>query len=434
MRSLFLKDDQAGLLNIKDKVLYVLMGLFFITFFPAHMIVVNNIAVILLSVYCFFIYNSFREKFNLLRKRPEVAAMALFYILHIVSSFLSNDQAEGFSWVVIRMPLFVFPVSVGLVFIKQALKERILYAYAIITSITMLVCIMWSAYSSITFNDPTMMYNDYLTVRLDKQSVYIALLVNVAVYSLGYLIAIKSSFVRKRGWVYACFFVLLMANFLLASRIAIAMLYGSVLLVAVWQAFKKRKYMQLGIIAVSLAVAWMVFVNFFPKTVNRFKELKFTSYNYTDMGMEAHFNMDTSDYQWNGANIRLAVWSCGWEVIKKYPVFGAQLGDKVAELMKVYKEKHFEFAYASRRNMHNNYLDIWACFGTAGFLLFLYGFLFEPFRKSIRTKDYFGLLVMAGFMLSFISETYFDRSMGNMTFAFFIAFIVSYRAPERTIA
>jgi O-antigen ligase len=32
-------------------------------------------------------------------------------------------------------------------------------------------------------------------------------------------------------------------------------------------------------------------------------------------------------------------------------------------------------------------------------------------------------------MLAFISETYFDRSMGNMIFGFFIAFIVSYRKP-----
>jgi O-antigen ligase len=37
-------------------------------------------------------------------------------------------------------------------------------------------------------------------------------------------------------------------------------------------------------------------------------------------------------------------------------------------------------------------------------------------------------------MLSFIPETYFDRSMGNTTFAFFIAFIVSYRKPVAKVA
>ena len=430
MRSLFLLDDQAGLLTVKDKILYALTGIFLISFFPDHMIVVNNVALILLSTYCFFIYNSFREKFNLLRKRKEVTAMLLFYLLHIVSSLLSTDVSEGFSWVVIRMPLFVFPVSLGLVFIKQALKERILYAYGIITTVTMLVCMLWMGYKSIKLNDASLLYNDNLTDILDKQSVYMALLVTVAVFSFGYLISIGSAFVRTRLWVYACFLVLLIANFLLASRISITVLYGSILLVAVWQAIQKKKLLQLGIIAVSIAAVWIILVSFFPKTVNRFRELGYTNFDYTYKGAESHFNRDVTSDQWNGANIRLAVWSCGWEVISQHPVFGVQLGDKVAELMKVYKARHFDFAYESRRNMHNNYLDIWAAFGLVGLLIFLYGFLVEPVRQSIKTKDIIGLFIIAAFMLAFVTETWFDRSMGNFMFGFFIAFIVSYRKPE----
>jgi O-antigen ligase len=430
MRSLFLLDDQAGLLTVKDKILYALVGIFLISFFPDHMIVVNNVVLILLCTYCFFIYNSFREKFNLLRKRKEVAAMVLFYLLHIVSSLLSNDVQEGFSWVLIRMPLFVFPVSLGLVFVKQALKERILYAFSIITTVTMLVCILWEGYQSIKLNDASLLYNDNLTDLLDKQSVYMALLVNVAVFSLGYLLSIGSALLRKKWWVYACFFVLLIANFLLASRISITVLYGSILLVAVWQAIKKRKLLQLGIIAVSIGAVWVVLVSFFPKTVNRFRELGYTSFDYTYKGAESHFNSEVTGDQWNGANIRLAVWSCGWEVIRKHPVFGVQLGDKVAELMKVYKARRFHFAYDSRRNMHNNYLDVWAAFGLVGLLIFLYGFLVEPVRQSIKTKDILGVFIIAAFMLAFVTETWFDRSMGNFMFGFFIAFIVSYRKPE----
>ena len=427
MRSLFLMDDQAGLLTVKDKILYVLAGIFLITFYPAHIPSVNVTALVLLSVYCFFVYNSFREKFQLIRRRPEAIAMALFYVLHIVSAFLSKNQEEGFSWAVVRMPLFVFPVSLGLVFIKQALKERILFSYAVITTITMLLCIIYAGYQSISLQDASLLYNDNLTYLIDKQSVYIALLVNLAVFSFGYLIRIKSELVSKKGWIYACFFVLLIGNFLMASRIAITTLYGSIILVAVWRAIQKKKGLQLGIIAASIVVAWIVLVSFFPKTVNRFRELSYTGFDYSHKGVESHFNMDVTPEQWNGANIRLAVWSCGWEVVKRHPVAGVHLGDKVDGLMEVYKEKHFDFAYNSRRNMHNNYLDVLAAFGITGFLLFLYGFLFEPIRQCIRARDIFGLFVIAAFMLSFITETWFDRSMGNMMFSFFIAFIISYR-------
>lgn len=430
MRSLLLMDDKAGLLTIKDKILYILVIIFLVTFYPPRIPVLNVVAVVLLSLYCFFVYNSFGEKISLLRRRKEVAAMAIFYLLHIVSSFFSKDQAEGFSWVVIRMPLFVFPVSLGLVYIKQTLKERIIYAYAVITTFVMLACLIYAIIMSVSLNDTSLLYNDNLTYLIDKQSIYIALLVNLAVLSFGYLVNIKSTLIKKNGFFYVCLFILLVSNFLLASRIAIITLYGSILLVALWFAVQKKKFKQLGILVAGILIAWLSLVNFFPKTVNRFRELGYTSYEFTHQGQESHFNMQLTEDQWNGANIRLAVWSCGWELVKQHPVFGVQLGDKVGSLMDVYAAKHFDFAYNSRRNMHNNYLDILVSFGVAGFLLFVWGFLIEPLRQCISNKDYFGLLVIAAFMLSFIPETYFDRSMGNMVFAFFISFIVSYRKPE----
>jgi O-antigen ligase len=429
MRSLFLMDDQAGLLTVKDKILYILVVIFIITFYPDHNEVVNNVAVGLIALYSFF-YNSFSEKLYLLRRRKEIVAMVLFYLLHIVSALVSKDVAEGFSWVVIRLPLMAFPVTLGLMYIKQALRERIIFAYAVITTLTLLVCIVWATIQSILSNDASLLYNDNLTVLLEKQSIYIALLVNLAVFGFGYLIGINSPVITKKGLVYVCFFILLVANFLLASRIAIIILYGSIILVAAWRALQKKKLLQLGLVVVGIAAAWLLLVNIFPKTLNRFRELGYTSYDFTHQGVESHFNRDevTSD-QWNGANIRLAVWSCGWELVKQHPVLGVQLGDKVDRLMDVYAARHFDFAYNSRRNMHNNYLDVLVTFGIVGLLLFLWGFLFEPLRHCIRNKDFFGIFVIGAFMLSFVPETYFDRSMGNMIFAFFIAFIVSYREP-----
>ncbi|WP_205509336.1 O-antigen ligase family protein [Longitalea arenae] len=429
MRSLFLMDNAAGLLTIKDKILYILVVIFLLTFYPGHMPAVNNVALGLLSVYCFFFYSTFREKYYLLRKRKEVVAMTLFYLLHIVSAYFSKDQAEGFSWVVVRMPLFVFPVSLGLVYIKQALKERIIWVFSVITAFTLLICTVWSVYHTISRQDLTLLYNDNLTILTDKQSIYIALLVNLAVFGFGYLLAIRSKLITNKWLVYGCLFILLVANFLLASRIAIITLYGSIICTAIWYAVQQKKFKLLAMVVAGVAVTGILLVSIFPKTLNRFRELKYTNYEYTHKGVESHFDMVITPDQWNGANIRLAVWSCGWELVKQHPWLGVQLGDKLHRLVDVYAAKHFDFAYESRRNMHNNYLDILVTFGITGFLLFLWGFLIEPLRHCIHRKDFFGILVIAAFMLSFIPENYFDRSMGNMMFAFFIAFIVSYREP-----
>jgi O-antigen ligase len=429
MRSLFLIDDQAGLLTIKDKILYILVVIFLLTFYPSHIPSINVIALVLLAAYCFFFYNSFPSKLDLLRRRKEVAAMAIFYLLHIISALFSKNQAEGFSWAVMRMPLLVFPISIGLVYIKQELKERIMWAYAIITTAVLLICTMWSAYQTISLHDVTLLYNDNLTFLIEKQSVYMALFANVAVYCFGYLLAVRSRVITNKALVYGCLFILLVTNFLLASRICIVILYGSIICVAVWYTIQKKKLKLLGYVVAGMVAAALLLINLFPKTLGRFRELGNTHYDYSSKGAERHFNMDIAADQWNGANIRLALWSCGWELVKEHPVFGVQLGDKVDRLVEVYGARHFYIAYNSRRNVHNNYLDILATFGIVGFLFFFWGFLFEPLRHCIRNKDFFGIFVIGAFMLSFIPETYFDRSMGNIMFAFFVAFIVSYRKP-----
>src|SRR4051812_4430011 len=101
MRFLFLMDSKAGLLTIKDKILYTLIVIFFITFYLPYWPAINNSVIGGIALFSFF-YNSFREKFDLLAKRKELILMIAFYLLHIISSFLSQNQHEGFSWTIMR--------------------------------------------------------------------------------------------------------------------------------------------------------------------------------------------------------------------------------------------------------------------------------------------------------------------------------------------
>jgi O-antigen ligase len=428
MKALFLKDEQAGLLTIKDKILYVLVALFLVTFYLPHIPSVNNVVIGLMALFSFF-YNSFREKYALLRQRKEIPLMVLFYIWHIVSALVSENVAEGFSWVVLRMPLLVFPVIIGLLYIKQALKERLLLLYAMITTLTMVVCTIWSVIQTFITRDVTMLYNDNLTWLTDKQSVYIALMVNLAVFCLGYLLHIRSAVITNKAIIYIALGVLIIDNFLLASRISIAMLYTTVFGYAIIHVVQKKKWLTFAGFLAGVGLLLLVLVNYFPKTVSRFQELVYTDYNFENQAAERHFDMDLTRDQWNGANIRLAVWDCALEVAKEHPVLGVQLGDKVPVMMQTYAEKKFDLAYNTRRNIHNNYLDILVAFGAAGLLLFLVGFLGIPIFKSLQTKDYLGVMIIVAFMMSFIPETYFDRSMGNMIFSFFVSLIVAYRKP-----
>jgi O-antigen ligase len=221
--------------------------------------------------------------------------------------------------------------------------------------------------------------------------------------------------------------LLLLFHFMLASRISIFLLYTGLLVFAGAYLVRHRKVGLAVWLIIALVVGLGLCVKLLPKTVNRFRELEYPSYTYTSEAQEAHYNGKLTADQWNGANIRLAIWKCGWEVTRKHWLTGVQLGDKQDSLMAKYKEKGFMFAWERKRNMHNNYLDICCSFGVVGIALFLLGYVVIPLWKAARTRDYLGLALLLAMLVSMVVESYFDRSLGCLVMGFFFSFIASYK-------
>ena len=426
MKSMFLSEDNENNLTAKEKVLYALTAFFFITLYLPSMPVINNVFIGLIFIYSFF-FNTIREKLDLLKQRKEVIAMIIFYLIHVISFFFSVNKVEAGRMLGMRVPLFMFPVAIGLIYIREPLKERILLIYAGTTTLAAFICLFfaWLAYNHT--GNSGLLYNDSLTMPIGKQSIYFALMVDLALFSYVYLLEKKSLVIRFRWLMYLAMIFLVIMNFMLASRIAIIDLYLSLLVLAVFYMIKKRKLLEGMTLVMGLLVGSFLLVKFLPKTLNRFKEFTYTDYQFNNHGIESHYNMELTKDQWNGINIRLAVWSCGWELAKQNPFLGAGLGDKKDKMMGIYKKRKFDFAYKSERNMHNNYLDVLCTFGIVGSVIFLLGFFIFPVVSSFRVKDLLGMAVVVAFAFSLSSETYLDRSLGCVLTAFFLNFIAGYK-------
>ncbi len=83
--------------------------------------------------------------------------------------------------------------------------------------------------------------------------------------------------------------------------------------------------------------------------------------------------------------------------------------------------------------MHNTYLDVLSSFGVIGLIIFLFGFIILPLRACFIYKDLFGALIIAGFSVSLITETYIDRTIGCVLLAFFISFVTSWKKKTETL-
>jgi O-antigen ligase len=426
MRSILLLDPEAKIFSIKEKALYFLFAAFFISLVLPDMPVVNNAVIGGIVVLSLF-YNSFPEKARLLRERKEILGMILFYLLHLISAFFSANRPEAITMLVMRAPLLIFPLSVGLLYIREGMKERILLCFSIIITLTSAACMAYAIHRYRLSNDSGDLYDDSLTFLIHMQSIYFALIVNLALFSFIYLLQKRSFAIEYIGLAYLSIAFLLVFHFMLASRIAILILYTVFLVAGIIAIIRKRKYLEGGALILGVVIGVIILVKLFPKTMNRFDELNYPGYRFNNHAVESHYNMDLTADQWNGANIRLAVWKCAWQLGRENWLVGAQLGDKQDRLTDVYRSKQFDFAVETHRNMHNNYLDVFCTFGIIGFLLFMVSYWVIPFRKAARARDLLSMLILATFAISMITETYMDRSIGCLLLGFFLPLISAWR-------
>ncbi|HET9825142.1 MAG TPA: O-antigen ligase family protein [Chitinophagaceae bacterium] len=412
----------------KEKILFALILLFLTTLFLPWLKLVNIFAAIAVALFAFF-FSSWKQKWQLLKERKHLQWMILFIMMVAISVLLSSNFHKGLRYLDPRLPLAYFPVSVGLLYLRKEFKEGILLGFACLTTAVMLVCLCWGLYRSGFLKHPEFLYNDSLTEILKQQSIYVSLLVNFSIYIFTYHIIYKKN--AYKAWMIPAVLFLFAMSYLLASRNLMLVLYLVTFGFAFYCMFRKKKFLEGAAVIMGLVIGVFLIFKFFPKTLNRFKELTYTKFDYGSMGQESHYNMDVTKDQWNGVNFRRAVWQCGWELFLSHPVKGVNIGDKSDALMEKYRQKNFQFALQTKRNVHNNYLDILYSMGIIGLVLFLVAWIILPLVYANRYSDWLSVLMILTFASAWITEIYFDRSLGGMLTGFFIPFLLTDKREDK---
>ncbi|MEW6108512.1 MAG: O-antigen ligase family protein [Nitrospirota bacterium] len=406
----------------QEKTLFTLIVLFFVTLFFSKLRIPNIIITGGIVVYCFTL-TTIREKIELSKQRRSIQAMLFFFLLVLLSMTLSDNVDKGLTYLVLRLPLLVFPISLGLINMRKDFKERLLLYYACITTLICILCLGSGVYNYLTSHRNDSIYNDNLTLVIKQQSVYIALLVNFAIYILLYFIL----FIRTahKGWMAAAALFLFGISYLLGSRINLAILLLMATGMLSYYILHQRMLLGgLALLSVLVIGAYLIF-QFQPQMLNRFKELAYSDYDYQNKGKESHYNMELTPDQWNGANFRLAAWKCGWELFKENPIVGVDLGDKKDRLIEKYQQKNFYFAIETEKNVHNNYLDILYSMGIIGLVAFLLAWLVFPLISAVQNRDGLAAIMLLTLACAWITEIYLDRSFGGIIAGFFVPFLIA---------
>lgn len=413
-----------SIVNNKESALSILILLFLLTFFLPFFMALKVILMGLLCVYILF-YNSFSEKLSLFLRRRHTWLMSGFTIMLLVSLLLSDNTTSGLRFLQLRLPLIIFPLTIGLVYLPARRRNHILLGIAAMITISCAASLGYAIYRATVEQNSAWLYNDALSLFIGQQSVYTSVFVNISIYVFAFFLFFSNDYSKYRSLMVPALVLLLITSYLLASRSMMIFLYASALFFFLFYMIKKKKYAQGLALFSGFAVAILLVYKFFPSTFNRFRELAYTQFNYTSKGTESHYAGELNAAQWNGANFRLAAWQCGWQLFKEHPLAGTGLGDKEDALNKVYADRGFQFAIDTKKNVHNNYLDILLSLGVAGLLLFLAGWIILPFLTLLRQRDGLGIIILLTFVFAMITEVYFDRSLGGLVFGFFIPFLLT---------
>ena len=371
------------------------------------------------------LYNAPAEKWVLLKERKYIWFMLAFAIIMLLSTIFSDNRADGFRAIQLRLPLFLFPISLGLIHITKVQRNKVLLGCSLIVTFSCLVSLVYAISRYAATSNTAWLYNDALSYFIGQQSIYTALLVNISIYVFAWHLFFTSATRVQKTWLATAIAFLFIISYLLASRNMMLILYTTTVIFTFYIILTKKKYREGLALLVGMIIAGTLILKFFPQTVNRFRELAFTQFNFQSQAKESHYADELTPEQWNGANFRLAAWQCGWELFKEHPVIGVGLGDKKDELLKIYEEKQFHFAIKTNKNVHNNYLDILFSMGVAALLLFLTGWIFLPAFAAIYNRDMLALLILITFTLAMVTENYFDRSIGAILFGFYICFMLT---------
>ncbi|MDE3250464.1 MAG: O-antigen ligase family protein [Bacteroidota bacterium] len=418
---------QTGL-SQREKWLYYLLLFFFMALFVPGITWLYNAAMWLIFLYSFR-FSTVAEKWAALRSRKGLQWLLLFFTINLISGFFSHNRQESLSWIGIRISLLVFPFALGTIQIRPAFFLFIIRSFsgviASVAGITLLIALGRALLSQ----DPSLLYNDNLTSIYELQSVYFALLVNLALIGYAWLWAQRRLVVNSVT--ITAILVLFVVQCLLASRISLIFLGLAVIGFGAYWAYTNQQWKRVFLVFALLAASVVVFFFFFPKTLNRFRELGYAHFNYHSTARESHFNSELTAAQWNGANIRLAIWESSAPVIKRHWLFGVGIGDKMDSLLSRYKTVGFDFGIRTRRNMHNTYLDLLFTMGTIGLFVFLLAFAIHPLSQAWRYRDGWIAAVTICFLFAMFPETYPDRTIGNTYLSFFAALIVARTAAYK---
>lgn len=418
----FFKFSEEENQNTIKKSSFYLLLVYILFMYVKDTPVINNIALLGIFIVSFF-FKTDKNKFQMLLKPSINIGFIIFFIWHLFSLLNTQNLTAGLEEISSRMTFLAISLPFIFIEFKRENWLKLLVIFVVSTLLSSFAGFFYGLKLALKSNDFGFIYNDNISeLLIGKQAVYYALYVSSAILSCIYLLFQSDELLKKLKIVlFLGATWLLFILFLLASKTALLVLFILAFLWIIYELINRKKILETLVFLLSIGFLGFILTKAFPKTMNRFNGLFYAEYQFENKEKENHFNAAFDSTKWNSTNTRLAIWHCAIEVWQENKMLGTGIGDKLDELYKSYQKNNFFYAFETKKNTHNQYLDILISMGIVGTIVFLIFIFIIPVWIYLKQKNSISLALLLLFAFGMITENVFDRYQGLILIPFILA-------------
>ncbi len=404
-------------MNKKAVELYNFLLIVFAFFLPFGK---KPLAIIIVLLFIAWLFKAnYKKIFQWNRLWPGIL-FASIYFFYLIGLLYSENLHYGFKDLETKLSLFIFPLICFDSDNEKKQLNHVFISFIIGCIVSFIICFYYAWLNYKLYGVTDFLYYSYLSIFLHPG--YFSMYLSFGLCMLFYLINEAGNRNKlKAKYVYIAIVpLLLIFQVFLSSKTGLLVSILILSIASIYLTIRKKNVTGLLII---FAIGIFVFVG-----INKIHVIKDRVKAMTDTFRLAKLNNNTQE----GTAIRLLVWKAAIDVITEHPLIGVGTGDVKDKLLEKYKEQHLKFAYDSKLNAHNQYLQTGVTLGVSGLLLLLV-ILFVPLLISIRKFNYLYAFFILIIFFNFFSESMLETQAGVIFYAFFNSFLFFNGGKKETI-
>jgi O-antigen ligase len=392
----------------------------------------NSILCLLFAVYWLL----FAKKNVAYKKKYWITLFCSLYLVVLFGTVHSDNIKEAISDLRQKAAFILFPIILGTsTCINETVYRRSFTALTIATITGSIFCIAKGGYNYFKTGIIENLYGYELLNGLKDMTPFIMSL--CCLLCLLYLchhiylakketkpVFIPAAYSRIAAIVFLFLFLLVVGNRnILFLATAVLVFYSFKL--------SKKKSVRVAIL-MSVSVIIIIAIKSNPHLKRQWSEL--TNISKTNsIPLDKDLSLGKS---WGGYQLRIAIWKCTADVIKKNWFFGVGTGDAQDALQVAYERRKFYFASRyNRYNTHNQYLQETVTNGIFGLIIFLTCLITPLFVKVQPEEKQIYILFIFCFSFACLTDAPLELNKGIIWFSFFnsLIFFKSYNFKYKPI-